>query len=720
MLKKLLPEIKLEAKPSGLKFKAPESAELKFDKSIRLAKATPTDIEVFGFIGDEEYGGFGVKSMADALKAAGKNPISININSPGGDAFAGIAIYNLLRQHSGRVVVNVIGIAASAASVIAMAGDTVKMGEAATLMIHSAWGIVGGNQHDVRDFAEVLNLLDNEVAAVYASRSGKTHDEVLALMKKETWMSGQQAVELGFADIAAAESKESKTKASLSMSDRAALGIPGRMVVQLALPPGASGKQPHKPTPKEQKMNIQQQIAALENKRAANTARREEIQMLATKEGRTKTEAEKEEFTTISAEIATIDEELVDLKLIEADQIKLARTVSTDDGKDPAKATAARANSQRSDSIVLVEKKLEPGIAFARMTIALAAAMGNRREAAQIYQSNAKWMAETPQIHKVLMTAIPAADTTTSGWASELAYAENMASEFIEYLRPMTIIGQLQGLRRVPFNIRMGSMTGGTTGYWVGQGKPIPVSKGTTGSLSLGITKAAGIAAFDKELMRLSSPSVELLVRDDLAKAVAQVVDDSFINPENGGVANVQPASVLYGVTPTTASGTTAAALQTDMSALFAAAIAANMDTTGATLAMSRTTALKLSLMLTSLGNKQFPDITINGGTVNGIPVVVSQNTVMTGSPDYGNMIVLLFPQEILMADDGGVSIDISDQTALEMLDNPTNTSTGSTAATSMVSMYQTESVAVKAVRYMNWVKRRAAAAAFIRGANYG
>lgn len=725
MLKKLLPHVKLEAKPEGLKFKAPESAELKFDKTIRMAKATPTDIEIFGYIGEEEYGGFGLKSMSDSLKAAGKNPVNVFINSPGGDAFMGIALYNMLRQHSGRVVVNVMGIAASAASVIAMAGDTLKMGEASTLMIHSAWGIVGGNQYDVQEFAAVLNLLDNEVAGVYAARSGKTKDEVLALMKKETWMSGAQAVELGFADVAAAEKSKDKPKASLSAADRAALGIPGHVVVHMALPPGASGAN-YKPNPKDPNMNIQQQITAFEAKRAASAARRDEIQALATKEGRSKTEAEREEFKTISAEIQTIDEELVDLKAIEADQVKMARTVNPDDGKDPDAASKARAaaaaaaNRDANKGVIQVHSNLAPGIAFARMTIALAAAMGNRNDAAQIFASNRKWMAETPQIHKVLMTAVPAADTTTSGWASELAYAENMASEFIEYLRPMTIIGRLTGIRRVPFNIRMGSLTGGTTGYWVGQGKPIPVSKGTTGSLSLGITKAAGIAAFDKELMRLSSPSVEIMVRDDLAKAVAQVADDSFINPNNGGLTNITPASVLYGVTPITPTGTTAAHLQADLASLFAAAIAANLDTTGAVLVMTPTTALRLSLLLTSLGNKQYPDITINGGFLEGLPVVVSQNALIAGSPQFGQMIVLLFPKEILLADDGGVAIDISDQTALEMLDNPTNTSTGSTVATSMVSMYQTESVAVKAVRYLNWVKRRSSAAAFIQAANYG
>jgi len=596
-----------------------------------------------------------------------------------------------------------------------MAGDTIRMAPATTMMIHSAWGIAAGNQEDLREFTELLNLLDNEIAAVYSARTGKPVAEILDLMKAETWMNAAQAVEMGFADVAVADEKK-KAKAAAPAVVFAALGkgpASGSVFLSAKLP-GASGKTPST-IPKEANMKTREQITSFENKRAASAERKLAIMAAAHGEGRTLNETEETEYDGLESEIQAIDKHLVRLKALEQSEIQAATHVPA----APANAQDAATEAPARSGIISVKANVAPGVGFARMAIAMAATGGNRQAAAAFYASKRNWMDQTPSGHKILNAAIPAADTTTSGWASEIAYPDNLPGEFIEYLRPRTILGQMTTLRRVPFNVRMGSLTGGTSGYWVGQGSPIPVSKGTTGSLSLGITKAAGIAAFDKELMRLSSPSVEILVRDDLAKAVIQVVDDSFINPNNGGVANITPASVLYGVTPVTPTGVTAAALQVDIASLFAAAIAANLDTAGATLVMSRTTALKLSLMLTANGTYQFPGMTINGGVLNGIPVVVSDNTVITGSPQFGQMIVLVFPSEILLADDGGVEIDISDQTALQMLDNPTNTSTGSTTATTMVSMYQTESVAVKAVRYINWVKRRSAAAAFIQAANY-
>jgi len=134
---------------------------------------------------------------------------------------------------------------------------------------------------------------------------------------------------------------------------------------------------------------------------------------------------------------------------------------------------------------------------------------------------------------------------------------------------------------------------------------------------------------------------------------------------------------------------------------------------------MSPTTALKLSLMMTANGVKQFDGLSISGGTWQGLPVIVSQSAKIAGSPQFGEMIVLLLPREILLADDGQVTISISNEAALELLDNPTNTGAGATVATAMVSMFQTNSVAIKAVRYINWVKRRSTAAAFIQAANY-
>ena len=106
----------------------------------------------------------------------------VNINSPGGDFFEGVAIYNLLREHQGRVTVQVMGLAASAASVIAMAGDQILMGDGSFLMIHNAWAVAIGNRHDMADAAKLLEPFDTAMAKVYAARSGVTEAEAARMM----------------------------------------------------------------------------------------------------------------------------------------------------------------------------------------------------------------------------------------------------------------------------------------------------------------------------------------------------------------------------------------------------------------------------------------------------------------------------------------------------------------------------------------------------------
>jgi HK97 family phage major capsid protein len=328
-------------------------------------------------------------------------------------------------------------------------------------------------------------------------------------------------------------------------------------------------------------------------------------------------------------------------------------------------------------------------------------------------------MDSAPEVALALKAAVNAGDTTTATWASELAYAQNIASEFIDYLRPRTIIGRVSGWRNVPFNVRVASQTSGSTGYWVGQGKPIPMSQLATSSVSLGIAKVAGMVSIDKELARLSTPSAELMVRNDLAAEVQETLDLSLIDPNQGGQTNIQPASLLYGVTPVTPSGTNYAAFVTDVKSLFSTAIAANLDISQAVWVLSPTTALALSLMVTSLGNPQFPGLTINGGTLMGLPAITTTQATIAGSPQYANIMVLIFPGEVFLADDGTAMVEASDQVAIQMDNAPTNQSTATATATTMVSMFQTESIAIKAVRYINWAKARSQAAAFIQAAAY-
>lgn len=159
-------------------------------------------ITMFDAIGEDYWGTGGVtaKGVAAQLRAIGDRPVEVQINSFGGDMFEGIAIYNVLREHPQDVTVKVMGMAASAASIIAMAGDRIEVGAASFLMIHNCWIIAVGNAADLQAASEFLAPFDAAMAEVYAARSGKPVAEVAKWMAAETYMSGSVALERGFAD----------------------------------------------------------------------------------------------------------------------------------------------------------------------------------------------------------------------------------------------------------------------------------------------------------------------------------------------------------------------------------------------------------------------------------------------------------------------------------------------------------------------------------------
>ena len=186
---------------------------------IRAVEIGDNVITMFEVIGEDWWTGGGItaKRVAAQLRAIGDRPVEVQINSPGGDMFEGLAIYNVLREHPQAVTIKVMGMAASAASIIAMAGDTVEIGAASFLMIHKCWVTAQGNEDDMREVADFLAPFDQAMADVYAQRSGKTSAECAAWMKAETYMSGTTAIDRGFADalLAADQTKvDEKTKAS--------------------------------------------------------------------------------------------------------------------------------------------------------------------------------------------------------------------------------------------------------------------------------------------------------------------------------------------------------------------------------------------------------------------------------------------------------------------------------------------------------------------------
>lgn len=232
MSKLQLPKLDIKARP-GISFDTPKSALAKWNPLLQ-ARSDEATITIYDVIGNDEFGGVSAKRIASALRAIGPRDVTVNINSPGGDVFEGIAIYNLLRDHPYQVTVRVVGLAASAASIVAMSGDRIEMARASFMMIHNVWVLAIGNRNDLREIADWIEPFDDALADVYATRTGMEKKAVAKLMDKETWMNGSQAIDNGFADglMPADEVDESEEPATNRFADAVAIarGIDAAML----------------------------------------------------------------------------------------------------------------------------------------------------------------------------------------------------------------------------------------------------------------------------------------------------------------------------------------------------------------------------------------------------------------------------------------------------------------------------------------------------------
>lgn len=178
----------------------------RWNPNMRAANsvAGATVINIYDVIGYDYWTGGGVTSDMIADQIKGKGDLVININSPGGDFFEGLAIHNMLRAHQGRKTVNIVALAASAASLIAASGSygdgsQVRIAPAAYSMIHNVWGVVIGNKNDLADAVKVFDKFDQGARVIYHDQTGKPDAEIAQLMDDETWFLGQEAVDAKFA-----------------------------------------------------------------------------------------------------------------------------------------------------------------------------------------------------------------------------------------------------------------------------------------------------------------------------------------------------------------------------------------------------------------------------------------------------------------------------------------------------------------------------------------
>lgn len=186
---------------AGVTSEPQPSALERWNGGIRAASDNDNSISIFDVVGRDYWDeGVTAKRISGALRSMNGADVTVNINSPGGDMFEGLAIYNLLREYQGKVTVKVLGIAASAASIIAMAGDDIQIGRGAFLMIHNCWVVAMGNRHDFAELSTSLEPFDTAMADIYSARSGLDIATVQQLMDAESYIGGSDAVKKGLAD----------------------------------------------------------------------------------------------------------------------------------------------------------------------------------------------------------------------------------------------------------------------------------------------------------------------------------------------------------------------------------------------------------------------------------------------------------------------------------------------------------------------------------------
>lgn len=164
------------------------------------------------FIDGEIVEGTTARGVLRRLREAEGGPVTVNINSPGGDYLEGLAIFNLLREHPGEVTARIIGEAASAASIVAMGADRVEIGKSAFLFVHNVQSVAYGDRHLFASLVETLETLDGVLVDLYQARTGQPRAKVAAMLDKETWLSGSDAVKAGFADALLPADKEGKVR----------------------------------------------------------------------------------------------------------------------------------------------------------------------------------------------------------------------------------------------------------------------------------------------------------------------------------------------------------------------------------------------------------------------------------------------------------------------------------------------------------------------------
>jgi len=444
----------------------------------------------------------------------------------------------------------------------------------------------------------------------------------------------------------------------------------------------------------------QEALSQLRETRATNQKRMEELM---SQKGEGFTEDQRAEFEGCKSAIVDIDDQ-ISVTEVHVNAIATARPVVS---RQAPYGYVKKFNDEEP------RFKGEIGVKrFIAQTIAtIDARKGIYRNAHEVAES--LWGKSNPTLVAVMKASVAGGGTGSGEWGAELAQADTRyTGDFVEYLYGATVFDRLP-LRAVPHNVAIKGQDGAFTGYWVGESKAIPMSKGDYSSTSTAPLKVAGLTVMSNELIRDSSPAALGLAGDGLRGALAQIVDATFFSTA-AAVAGVSPAGILNSVVAISSSGGDHAGIVADLKAMLAPFVTAK--NTGGTFALVTTPSnlIGLSMLMTPLGGKAFPDVTSTGGSINGFQIYAGDNV---GAGD----VILLHCSDIWKIGDLGVSLSVSTEAMIEQSDAPTGATDTPVAASAMfTSMFQEESTAIKVVRPINWGKRRTPAVTFVGNADWG
>lgn len=302
----------------------------------------------------------------------------------------------------------------------------------------------------------------------------------------------------------------------------------------------------------------------------------------------------------------------------------------------------------------------------------------------------------------IKMATVPTGDTTTAGWASETVGFGSMSANWVAENERPTILAQLPYVP-APFLVPTGVEIGAPTATWVGQGRPIPMAKPTVGAVApMQRTKIAVLISFSEDLFMATGAALLGNIRDAVSRAVNYGLDRAMIDPFLGPSVD-GPQSLLYALTPTQSTGSSAAQILADMKALFSSFGSSLRRAVGV---CAPSTALIFATLQDTLGVRVFPEMSAVGGNIWGVPFVVTDAASLVGSPG-GKVVALLDGSKIVVADDGLITFAVSSVATAQFTDTPT------AGAANQVSAFQTNVRILKALRYVNFARASTSAAAY-------